>query len=391
MLIGVDGTCWSNERGYGRFAREIVDAMARLAPDDEFVCFVDHESAERFSISAPNARNVLVDARTAASTAASAAGYRAPLDVLAMTRAVARTRLDVFFSPSVYTYFPLPPSLRAVVTIHDAIVERFPSLTMPSARARIFWKLKVKVALHQATRILTVSEYAAKDIERVHKVPRSRIDIATEAAAPAFRPRTKIDIELEAGKVGIPAGARWFIYVGGFNPHKNIPAIIRAHASVVASSGADKPHLLLVGTLSHDVFLGDLSGAKAAIDEAGTAELVHWAGFVPDEPLSALNSGAIALLLPSAAEGFGLPAIEAAACRTPVIATVESPLPQLLEGGGVFVVPGDEAALADAMKRLATDESLRDAMASRALDRTASLTWERGARAALASLRAAAA
>ena len=390
MLIGVDGTCWSNERGYGRFAREIVDAMVRLSPDDEFICFVDRESAARFRITAPNARSVVVEAGTAASTAASASGYRSPFDMLAMTRAVARTRLDVFFSPSVYTYFPLPPGLRAVVTIHDAIAERFPSLTLPSTRARIFWNLKVKLALHQATRILTVSDYAAADIQRVLKIPRGKVDVATEAAAPAFRPRDRGEIDLEARKIGVPEGARWFIYVGGFNPHKNIPSIIRAHAAVAARSGSDKPHLLLVGTLSRDVFLGDLSGAKAAIDEAGTEALVHWTGFVPDEPLSSLNSGAIALLLPSAAEGFGLPAIEAAACRTPVIATIESPLPQLLEGGGLFVVPDDEAALTGAMLELASDESFRSSMASRALQQASKLTWERGARAALSSLRAAA-
>ena len=129
LLIGVDGTCWANERGYGRFAREIVAAMARIAPDDEFVCFVDLESGKRFNIPLPNVRNVRVDTRVAASHAASASGYRSALDMLSMSRAVAREKLDVFFSPSVYTYFPLPLGLPAVITIHDAIAERFPSLS----------------------------------------------------------------------------------------------------------------------------------------------------------------------------------------------------------------------------------------------------------------------
>ena len=391
LLIGVDGTCWSNERGYGRFAREIVAAMVRLAPDDEFVCFVDEASARRFTITEPNSRAVIVAASTPASTAASAAGYRSPFDMLAMTRAVARTRLDVFFSPSVYTYFPLPPRLRAVVTIHDAIAERFPALTLPSLRSRVFWGLKMKLALHQATRVLTVSDYAASDVARVHGVDPGLIDVATEAAAPAFRPRERGDIDSESSKAGVPTGAKWFIYVGGFNPHKNVPDIIRAHARVAAACESDPPHLILVGTLDRDVFHGDLAGAISAIDEVGTGELVHWTGFVPDEPLSALNSGAIALLLLSAAEGFGLPAVEAAACGTPVIATVESPLPQLLSGGGIFVAPGDHAGIAAAMERLAADETLRRSMSATALLRSADLTWVRGATAALASLRRAAA
>lgn len=365
--------------------------MVRLAPDDEFVCFVDEASADRFTIVQSNARSVVVRAGTAASTAASAAGYRSPLDILAMTRAVARTRLDVFFSPSVYTFFPLPPRLRAVVTIHDAIAERFPSLTLPSRRARVFWGLKMKLALHQATRVLTVSDYAALDVARVHGVDPDLIDVATEAAASSFRPRSETDIDVESAKAGVPAGARWFIYVGGFNPHKNVPDIIRAHATVAAKCETDKPHLLLVGTLDRDVFHGDLAGAIAAVEAAGTSELVHWTGFVADDPLSALNSGAIALLLPSSAEGFGLPAVEAAACGTPVIATTESPLPQLLSGGGIFVAPGDQRGLAAAMKRLAADDALRQRMSVNALHRSDALTWERGATAALASLRKAAA
>ncbi len=319
MLIGVDGTCWSNERGYGRFAREIVAAMVRLAPDDEFVCFVDEASARRFTIAEPNLRAVIVAASTPAATAASAAGYRSPFDMLAMTRAVARTHLDVFFSPSVYTYFPLPPRLRALVTIHDAIAERFPALTLPSLRSRVFWGLKMKLALHQATRVLTVSDYAASDVARVHGVDPGLIDVAAEAAAPAFRPRGHAEIDVESRKAGVPTGAKWFIYVGGFNPHKNVPDIIRAHARVTAACKSDPPHLILV------------------------------------------------------------------------IATVESPLPQLLSGGGIFVAPGDHAGIAAAMERLVTDETLRRSMSATALLRSADLTWERGATAALASLRRAAA
>ena len=79
---------------------------------------------------------------------ATAAGLQSvPRDMLRLTRATGREPLDVFFSPSVYTYFPLPPRLPAVVTIHDAIAERFPHLTLPSARARLFWKLKVKLLM----------------------------------------------------------------------------------------------------------------------------------------------------------------------------------------------------------------------------------------------------
>ena len=114
-------------------------------------------------------------------------------------------------------------------------------------------------------------------------------------------------------------------------------------------------------------------------------------GFVPDDELRHLLSGATALVLPSENEGFGLPAVEAAACGTPVIATTASPLPELLEGGGIFVAPRDDVSLIAAMRSLATNRELRCELGARAYDRASVLTWAKSARSALAAVYEAAA
>lgn len=391
MRIGVDATSWANGRGYGRFIRHLLPAMVRQAPEDEFLCFLDPASAGAFALEAPNVRRVVVQQGAAPTAAAAADGYRAPLDMLRLTRAVWGAPTAVFWSPTVYTYFPLPPGQRAVVTVHDAIAERFPELTLPSPRARLFWKLKVRLALAQARLVLTVSEYSARDLATVLGVDRARIRVTVEAPAEAFRPSESPELAAAAaGRAGVPAGAAWFTYVGGFNPHKHVDTIVRAHAAVCRGL-AEPPHLLLVGTVDKDVFHGDQAGIRRAITAAGTEALVHWTGFVPDEELRHLHSGAVALLLPSACEGFGLPAVEAAACGTAVIATTASPLPELLEGGGVFVPPGDAATLEAAMRRLLDDGPFRRGLAATARTRAAGLSWDRGAAAALAALREAAA
>jgi alpha-1,3-rhamnosyl/mannosyltransferase len=311
--------------------------------------------------------------------------------MLRLTRAIAREPVDVFFSPSVYTYFPLPPRLPAVVTIHDAIAERYPHLTLPSARARLFWKLKVKLALWQARMVLTVSEFAAAEIAEVHRIARTRIRVAPEAPAVAYSPSASAaDIDAQARRVGLPAGSRWLTYVGGFSPHKNLDVLIRAHARM-ARPLDNPPRLVLIGALRGDVFLGNLSALRDVVRACGTEDLVLWPGYLPDEEIRHLHSGAIALVLPSENEGFGLPAVEAAACGTPVIATTGSPLPQLLGGGGVFVTPRDEDGLAAAIARLAADPALARALGARARRRASELSWSRGARAALDALQEAAA
>lgn len=362
-------------------------AMTQLAPNDEFVCFGDRATFASWSYRQPNMRLVEVPLAESPTVAASAESYRSPSDMLRLSRAVWREPLDVFFSPSVYTFFPLPPGLPAVVTIHDTIAERFPELTLPSRRARIFWWLKVRLAVAQARVVLTVSQYSARSIAEVWHVAADRIRVAVEAPAAAYGPCSPDQVAAAARRAGLPPRARWFVYVGGFNPHKRVDAILRAHAAVVASAGDDAPHLLLVGSRDGDVFHREGDRLDRIVESEGTAEYVHWLGFVPDPELRPLLAGATALLLPSEAEGFGLPAVEAAACGAPVIATIESPLPELLEGGGIFVKPGDVPELRAAMQSLLADDALQARLGKVALERASALSWEAGADVALGALR----
>lgn len=384
LRIGVDAACWTSERGYGRFTRELLKAMVALAPRDRFFFFLDRRTEDGFDLQGPNVHRVAVGLSAPPAHAASAKGSRSLADMLRLSRAVARTGLDVFFCPSVYTYFPLPPRLACLMTIHDAIPERHPSLTLPSVRARLFWRLKVALALRQADLVLTVSDYSAREIADALRVRSSRIRVAGEAAAASFRPSdSPAQIAAAAASVGLPPEARWFIYVGGFNPHKDVDALVRAHAILVRESSSPPPYLLLVGPLESDVFHKEPARIREAISESGTERLVFWTGYLPDEEVRHLLSGALGLVLPSRREGFGLPAVEAAACGTPVIATTESPLPQLLKGGGRFVRPGDEHGLVEALRYFCNDAAGRRAMGAEARRRATQLRWVDGARVAL--------
>lgn len=393
MRIGVDGACLGNGRGYGRFTRELLAHLVVAAPEDEFLLFADGDTAARASLNAPNVRIVDVTQSAAPAQAAAADGYRSPADMLRLTRAVWRERPDVFWSPSVYTYFPLPLGQRSLVTIHDTIAERFPELTMPTRRARLFWQAKVQLAIWQSTLVLTVSDFSADEIHEVLGVPRARLRVTGEAAAPTFRPSSDAEIRDAAARLGIAEGTSWFTYVGGFAPHKHVDVIVRAHGELVQearSRGETPPLLLLVGTLSDDNFHGAGAAIRRAIDECGTESLARFTGFLPDEELRHLLSGTRALLIPSENEGFGLPAVEAAACGAPVVATTASPLPRLLAGGGYFVAPRDQPALSRAMRAL-LDPEHRDRLGRIALERASRLTWRASAESTLSALREAAA
>ena len=387
IRVGVDVACWGNTRGYGRFTRELLRAMVELAPDDEFVCFLDHEAEPGFDLESPNVRVAPVRLSFPPALAAAAGRNRSIRDMLRLTRAVAGERLDVFFFPSVYTYFPLPPGLPALTTIHDTIPERYPELTLPRRRDRLFWRLKRTAALRQSRLVLTVSDYSARGIVDVLSVAPESIRVASEASPSIYRPSRREDVVAAARRLGLKDGARWFVYVGGFNPHKRVDALVQAHGSIVRDSPADPPHLLLVGDANTDVFHKDFDAIKRVVHEAGAEDLVVWTGYVPDPELRHLLSGAVALVLPSRAEGFGLPAVEAAACGTAIVATTESPLPTLLAGGGCFVDPGDDAALLEAMRFLLDHEPERRRMGLVARERATRLNWQDAARVSMSALR----
>ena len=388
MRIGIDVTCWPNVRGYGRFTRELVTAMTKIPGEDEFVLFIDRTSAVDALRFLPHCTVVEVETRVAPSKAASAAGSRTPADVLRMSAAVYRHRPDAFFFPTVYSWFPLPLGVPSVVTIHDAIAERFPSIVVPGFRARTLWRLKLALAIRQARRILTVSEYAREDIARIHSIPLDSIAVAVEAPAAVYHPSTAEEAASEVRKLGVDPADGWFVYVGGMSPHKNVPNLVRCFSRLAAELDRP-PALILAGPVEDDVFHGEHETVMREIIAGGVEDLVKWAGYVADESLRRIFSGALALVLPSRCEGFGLPAVEAAACGAPAIATTESPLPTLLDGGGIFVRPGDDDGLYRAMRELATDGEMRATMGARALDCARRLSWDVAARAALDTIRGA--
>jgi glycosyltransferase involved in cell wall biosynthesis len=361
--------------------------MTAIAPGHEYVCLLDDRSARCFTLQGPRIVPVVVGEGRHGSTAVAGDG-RSVRGMLRFTRAVHRARLDVFFSPSVYSYFPIPPGLPAVVTVHDAIPERFPALTLPTWRDRLRWRTKVRAALWQSRLVLTVSDYAARELAAYLNVPSSRLRVTLEGVAREYERSESRDVAAAAARIGIPAGARWVMYVGGFGPHKYVDVLVRAHAA--AAQKVDGSLFLVLAGPSDDGFHEDRAAIHRAIRECGIESLVRWPGYLSDAELSHLHSGAIALVLASASEGFGLPAVEAARCGTPVIATTESPLPQLLEGGGVFVPPGDVRALALAIEDLATDEQRRRRLGIRAAERAGALNWSASARIAIDALEEAA-
>ena len=296
------------------------------------------------------------------------------------------------FFPAVYSWFPTPHSQRSVVTIHDAIPEHFPKQVFPGWKDRFFWKLKVRLALWQSERVMTVSNAAKAEIIEYIKVPESRIDVINEAPSEIF---IKTDDSTLHGrtrkKYRIPIDKRMIIYVGGFAPYKNLAAFLEAFGDATQNAALSDVHLILVGDQDSAGFHSNQASLQRRIrDSPGLAERVHFTGYVPDEDLVALYNDALAAAMPSYSEGFGLPAIEAMACGTPVLSSNRGALPEVVGDTGLYFDPCDRGAMTRAIIDMATEPALRDELAERALRRASTFTWEKAAKSALAHIEAAA-
>ncbi len=374
LKIGIDGTCLASGRGYGRFLRELLPPLLADRGDHSYVLFVDEATAEDSAL--PDMPVERLRTGQGQADAASGSGARNPLDLLRMGRGVAEHTLDVFYFPSVFSWFPIPSSLPVALAIHDTIPERHGRIVFPHAWNRWLWQLKSWAARRQATSIVTVSEFARRQIADQFGIAPDEIFVTPEAPSPGFAPVVDDqDRKAWLRQRGLDPELAYFIFVGGVNPHKNVEGLIRGLASLRPDSSGREASLLLVGSYDTDTFHADTASIRVEVERHGLANRVHWVGFVPDAALRHLYAGSIGAVLPAFEEGFGLPAVEAAACGAACVATRESPLPEVLEGGGRFFDPQDDSDLVRALEFLWSQPEARADLARTALARASALDW----------------
>jgi glycosyltransferase involved in cell wall biosynthesis len=198
--------------------------------------------------------------------------------------------------------------------------ETMPKLVLGSARARLLWKAKTWLACRRANTVATVSNASAVEIRRRLPV-RAGADVLvlTEGVDPIFD-AASLATDREVREPLIKSSSPYVLYVGGLSPHKRVAALISAFGEVAADPRHDSLKLVLAGPGNIDTFRADDAGVAAALGALGAArDKVVQTGFVPDSALAALYRGAACVVLPSMAEGFGLPVLEAMACGAAVL------------------------------------------------------------------------
>ncbi len=286
--------------------------------------------------------------------------------------AARRGGIDLFHVP--YFAPPLFPRTPTVVTIHDVIPLRLPAYRA-GASIRAYMRLVARAA-HNATQIITVSQHAKQDMMDTLRLPAERIRVTYEAAGDEYKPITDAST-LARTRARYGVGERYLFYLGGLDQRKNVPQLVRAFAHLYKQ--LDQPDLQLLISGNPDKQKGPFfPDPRPVAAELGISERVIYR-FVEDEDKPAMYSGASLFVFPSLYEGFGLPPLEAMSCGAPVVCSNRTSLPEVVGDAAITVDPDDTQALVEAVRSVLNDDTLRDNLRARSLQRAAQFSWRKTA------------
>ena len=355
LFLGLPGT------GSGQYTSHLLEALAKVEPANEYLLFGPAP--------APPTSNTQYPISNLA---------KLWFEQMAFPLACRRAGIDLAHVP--YFASPFFPTAPIVVTVHDLI-----PLILPAYRGSLLVRLYTRLvaaAARKAEAVITVSQASARDLVRHLRIPPERVHVTYEAAGEAFQPvENEAQLAAVGQKYALPK--RYLLYLGGFDQRKNVSTVLRGFTLLV---NKQQTQLVIAGKLpERDTPL--FPDPRLLVRELGLEERVIFTGWVSEEDKSGLLSGAMVFLFPSLYEGFGLPALEAMACGTPVIASNRSSLPEVVGEGGILVEPTDVESLAEAMEALLTDDALRAELRQQALVQAAKFSWEKTALGTLAVYR----
>ena len=347
--------------GIGRYTRELVTALARLDTQNPYILFSAKPSSDFPPLPGANFRRV----STRLSTDWLARLWhraRLPLPIELWTGPI-----RLLHSPD----FTLPPSKRGVptlLTVHDLSFVRTPETATPGLRA--YLNAAVPRSVRRADLILADSEATRSDLIKVYQTPPDKIRVLYSGVERRFQP-VHDEKTLAALRENYQLGSGPFVLsVGTIQPRKNYERLVEAFRRL------DKPNIKLViaggkGWLADPLY--------RMVDQLGMKERVQFIGFVADDDLPALYSAAHVFAFPSLYEGFGLPALEAMACGTPVLTSNVSSLPEVVGEAALSVDPIDVDAISEGLFKLVEDSGLRKKLIQQGIERAKRFSWDNAA------------
>ncbi|MDP3941289.1 MAG: glycosyltransferase family 1 protein [bacterium] len=369
MIIGIDGN-EANVRkrvGIGEYAFELLKQFSQQKPEtknQKFTIYLKDKPLEDLPHAQEDWRYRIFGPKKLWTQ------IRLPLDLY-----LHKPRPDIFFSPSHYAprFSPIPTA----ISIMDLSYHFFPGLFLTKDLYQLTrW---TRYSAKRADLIFTISKASKKDIIDIYGIPEEKIVVtypgikSFASLAPQVYP-----IHMLQNEFGIKSP--YFLFVGTLQPRKNIVRLIEAFAKV-KQRVKDPLTLVVVGRKGwkyEDIF--------QAPEKNGVKNEVIFLESVSDDQLPQVYKNAIAFVLPSLYEGFGLPVLEAMKNECPVIISKVSSLPEAGGDAALYVDPENVDDIAKKMAEVLESNRVREALIAKGKKQIEKFSWEKSARMTLEAL-----
>ncbi len=361
MRIAIDARAvfWT---GIGTYIRNLLGEIARLDTSHDFVVLVPRGDQERFNkeFSLPDNFSVhVVDG-----------SYYSVREQTLFVHELAGVKADLFH----FTHFNVPLLFNRpyVVTIHDTTRFVFPGQKRQRLLEQVAYELVFKQAVTRAHGIICVTEATRRELMHLPFIAHTPVTVVHEAVSQPFLGDVST-FDRQKVRALIDINGPFVLYVGVWMSHKNIRRMLDAFALVRERY----PRLKFVITGKPVPGYIDF---VSVVRELGLSEHVIFPGYVPSSLLPALYAESAALMFASLYEGFGLPALEAAAVGTPVVTSNVSSLPEVMGKAALFVNPESVNAIAEGVQLLLSDKEKQVLLSSCGRVRARDFSWEENAR-----------
>ncbi|MFP4514481.1 MAG: glycosyltransferase family 4 protein [Parcubacteria group bacterium] len=362
--IGIDARFYGPiGKGLGRYTKEIVDNILRMDSENFYVIFLSPENYDLFSSEKENVKKVLVKSR-----------WYSFAEQIFFPWQIYKEKLDLIH----FTHFNVPvlTKVNFIVTIHDLILTRFPT-QKASLLPPLYYKIKylaykfvISMAIARAEKIIAVSEFTKKDIEKKFKVKKDKINVIYEGVSDlVLDDNVNRDSDKKLLKDYKIGDNRYLLYVGNAYPHKNLEGLL----DIFKKLKKDFPSLLLVLVGKNDYFYKRLKKHAESLELSDKD--VIFADYVPDKDLASLYRNALAYVFPSLYEGFGLPPLEAMAYDCPVVSSNQASLPEILGDSVLYFDPYKNIDAYEKIKKIIKNKHLRKDLIEKGKVQIAQYHW----------------
>ncbi|MDD5489410.1 MAG: glycosyltransferase family 1 protein [Candidatus Moranbacteria bacterium] len=273
---------------------------------------------------------------------------------------------DIFFAPNI-NFLAISGGCKLVSTFHDLSFERFPEFFTAKTRLWHYYFVNPRRLAKKSSRIFAVSQSTGNDLAELYKIDEKKTGVIRHGISGDYQIISRNDPKLLEVQKKYNLPYKFILYLGNIEPRKNVRSLVKAYKKLrKVDPTLEKYKLVLAGNKSpqcRDIINGEEND-------------IFSIGYIDREDKPFVYNLASLFVYPSFFEGFGLPILEAMACGTPVIASNNSSIPEVVGNAAILVDPNRPQEISEAMKNILGSDKLYTKLRERGLAQAKKFNWK---------------